>query len=447
MLIRFQLENYLSYNERVELSLVAGRVRQEKMKTHEVAVNKMRILKTAVLYGANASGKSNLIKGIRQAQKFIKYGMKPSVTDKYYRMDKSNETKPSIFVFEIEKNGVVYEYGFGVILNTVRLVGEWLYIRKPSGDDIIFDREISEGGYNTFKLGNIDGLESRFETYKEDFASNTNDFFLTEISKKNFAGKSSQCITPYTDVASFIKNDLVVLFPSSKYTAIDKVGDDVKMRGVFEDYLNTFHTGVDGLVSVKENIDTADLPDDFKEELNKNYNSEDESTRRFWIRGVDGYFEFRKDEGKLVITKLGLAHKTNSGDKVVFEIKDESDGTIRLLDFIPALYEMSASEKTFIIDEIDRSLHSLMTRKIVELFIQLSQGTKSQLIATTHEALLLDLELLRRDEIWFVEKKQHESRLYSLDQFKVRYDKDIHKSYLMGVYGAIPLFKLFKSHE
>lgn len=447
MLVRFQLENYLSYNERVELSLVAGNVRQKSMKTHEVEVNKMRILKTAVLYGANASGKSNLIKAIKQAKKFITSGLKASVTEKYYRMDKKNENKPSVFVFEIEKNGVIYEYGFGLMLNANRIVAEWLYIRKPSSDQLVFNREIADGGTNTFSFGNIGDLKSRFDIYEEDFASNTSDFFLTEISKKNFAGNGSECITPYTDVSTFIKNDLVVLLPTTKYSAIDAVGDDVKMRGVFEDFLNTFHTGVDGLVSVKGNINVADLPEDFKRELNKNYDPEDKSIYQFWLRGVDGYFEFRKDEDKLVITKLGLAHKTKSGDQVVFEIKEESDGTIRLLDFIPALYDMSVSEKTFVIDEIDRSLHSLMTRKIVELFLQLSQGSKSQLITTTHEALLLDLELLRRDEIWFVEKKLHESKLYSLDQFKVRYDKDIHKSYLLGVYGAIPLFKSFVSHE
>ncbi len=92
-----------------------------------------------------------------------------------------------------------------------------------------------------------------------------------------------------------------------------------------------------------------------------------------------------------------------------------------------------------------RSLHSKLTYGIVELFLELSQSNESQLIATTHESLLLDLNLLRRDEIWFVEKEQNSSKLFSLDEFKVRTDKIVRKDYLLGRYGAIPIFKSFKN--
>ena len=116
-----------------------------------------------------------------------------------------------------------------------------------------------------------------------------------------------------------------------------------------------------------------------------------------------------------------------------------------MLDFIPALYELKERSAVFVIDEIDRSLHSKLTYGIFELFLKLTQNNQSQLIATSHEALLLDLNLLRRDEIWFVEKNEGESRLYSLDEFKERADKVIRKDYLLGRYGAIPIFKSFNS--
>lgn len=449
MLIRLELENYLSYNQRTEFSLITGDVRQKDKKDHEVELKNMSVLKTAVLYGANASGKSNLIKAVQYIQQCIQLGLQLSVDEKYYRIDKNNKNKPSVFVLEIEKNDVVYEYGFGVILSSTRLVGEWLYKRKKSGDELVFNREIDENGTNHFAFGNLGDAKNRFEIYQEDFVSNTKALFLTEIAKKNFNEDNLEYIAPYKDVTSFIKDDLVIIFPSSKYSAIGEIGQDTDMKKFFEHYLNTFHTGIDGLVSISSEIDNSDLPDEIKQVINQNFNGEGETPQRMLINAPRGeFYSVLKDENNdIIVSKLGLAHTSESGDEVIFELSEESDGTIRLFDFIPALHEMSISDKTYLVDEIDRSMHSLMTKKIIELFIQLSKGRKSQLIATTHEALLLNQDLLRRDEVWFVEKKQHESKLYSLDQFKVRPDKDIHKGYLKGVYGAIPLFKSFGVYE
>jgi uncharacterized protein len=109
------------------------------------------------------------------------------------------------------------------------------------------------------------------------------------------------------------------------------------------------------------------------------------------------------------------------------------------------LYELAKTNSVFIVDELDRSLHSKLTYGIFELFLKLTQNNESQLIATTHESLLLDLELLRRDEIWFVEKTKNQSHFYSLDEFKVRNDKIVNKDYLLGRYGAIPIFKSFSN--
>ena len=125
----------------------------------------------------------------------------------------------------------------------------------------------------------------------------------------------------------------------------------------------------------------------------------------------------------------------------LFEYADESDGTKRLFDLIPLFYENRKSN-VILIDEIDRSLHTNLTRRFVELFYALSQEKESQLIATTHDAYLLDLELLRQDEIWFVERQEdHSSKIFSLNLFKERFDKKIDKEYLLGRYGAIPVFE------
>ena len=149
-------------------------------------------------------------------------------------------------------------------------------------------------------------------------------------------------------------------------------------------------------------------------------------------------FELRKDAyGNIVYNKLVLNHG-NEDD--MFDYNDESDGTKRLFDLIPLFYE-NRKISLILIDEIDRSLHTNLTRKFLEKFYEIVEGRDCQLIATTHDSNLLDLELLRQDEIWFVERQDdHSSKIFSLNIFKERFDKKIDKEYLIGRYGAIPIF-------
>ena len=145
----------------------------------------------------------------------------------------------------------------------------------------------------------------------------------------------------------------------------------------------------------------------------------------------------KDDEGNIITTKMMQNH---GNMQELFEYLDESDGTQRLFDLIPLFYEHNGNRVIFI-DEIDRSLHTNLTRKFLELFYQLTEDDTSQIIATTHDINLLDLDLVRQDEIWFVKRKRdHSSNLYSLNRYKERYDKKIDKEYLLGRYDAIPIF-------
>ena len=130
-------------------------------------------------------------------------------------------------------------------------------------------------------------------------------------------------------------------------------------------------------------------------------------------------------------------------DETLYEFGEESDGTQRLIELLDIILNES-KDMVFIIDELDRSFHPQMTRKFVETFLKRTEKKNTQLIITTHESNLMDLSLLRRDEIWFAEKENDNStRLYTLEKFKIRYDKVINKDYLAGRYGAVPVFKDF----
>lgn len=124
---------------------------------------------------------------------------------------------------------------------------------------------------------------------------------------------------------------------------------------------------------------------------------------------------------------------------VLFDLGEESDGTIRILDLLEIL--LSGEGKTYVIDELDRCLHPSLSYKFVETFLNIAAGKNIQLIVTTHESRLMDFDLLRRDEIWFIEKKENgESDIYSLEEYNARFDQKIDKAYLEGRYGGVPIF-------
>ena len=141
------------------------------------------------------------------------------------------------------------------------------------------------------------------------------------------------------------------------------------------------------------------------------------------------------------VSKLLFKH---GNDETSYEYGEESDGTQRLIELLDIILN-DDEDKVFVVDELDRSLHPQMTRKFVETFMNFSKKNTTQLIITTHESNLMDLTMLRRDEIWFAEREQNNTTtLYPLEKFKIRYDKVVSKDYLLGRYGAVPVFKDFE---
>ena len=144
------------------------------------------------------------------------------------------------------------------------------------------------------------------------------------------------------------------------------------------------------------------------------------------------------EEDKIWVKLLKIGHTGKNGKNKLFDLKEESDGTVRLLDFVPAFKSIIPDKKVFVIDEIERSIHPLLIKELVEKF-SLDERTSGQLIFTTHETNLLDQRIFRKDEIWFTEKnKDDATELYSLNDFRVHKTIDIKKGYLDGRFGSIP---------
>jgi hypothetical protein len=234
---------------------------------------------------------------------------------------------------------------------------------------------------------------------------------------------------------------ILILFPESKYIRINDMAND-SQRDFFRNVLQYFDTGIDELKSQQRGMDLdklfENIPHADAEQL-KVQISNTAGQHPFDIRIDNQLVTLRKDEtGNIVYNKLMFDHG-NPDDP--FDLTDESDGTRRLFDFIPLLHEIG-SNHVILIDEIDRSLHTSLVRKFFEIFFEKTERNNSQIIATTHDDNIMDLDLFRQDEIWFVERQpDHSSYLYSLNKYKARFDKKVNNDYLLGKYGAIPQFQ------
>ena len=234
---------------------------------------------------------------------------------------------------------------------------------------------------------------------------------------------------------------IIIIFPTSQYSGLNQMVEDEAVRELFSHLLKYFDTGIESVESKMGYVEFDKIFDGIPREEAEKLKiriSNDIQEEPVMFKVNNQMYLLRKDmEGNIITTKMMQNH---GNDRELFDYLEESDGTKRLFDLIPLFYEHNGNSVIFI-DEIDRSLHTNLTRRFLELFYELTEGDTSQLIATTHDSNSLDLELVRQDEIWFVKRMEdHSSKIYSLNRFKERYDKVIDKEYLLGRYDAIPVF-------
>jgi uncharacterized protein len=445
MLITFKVSNFLSFNQTAEFLMQAGSA--QKFKEHLIkggGRHDIDILKAAVLYGANASGKSNFVKAIEFAQNLIVKGFQSVVTEqKYFRLERANRDKPSQFEFEFKQNGKMYAYGIVLSLKERVIQEEWLFELLKTTDKPIFERKVLSNGKSQIDL-KVDlgtaGL-ARFEVYKQDIKSTQ--LFLAEINDKNIDEIPN--IKPFKDAFKWFRDNLMIIHPHSQVTTLPLVAGNKNLKSLFCDLLKAFKTGIQDIETTELEIDNQ-IPSILQETILSVLNNKQAQAVEMQM-GQRTYTFSKNIEGFIKMFELHTFRlATDDTPFIIFDLEEESDGTRRIMDFIPVLVNLSYEPKTYLIDEIDRSLHPEITQKILELFFSNTQNIESQLIVTTHESSLLDLNFLRRDEIWFTEKdSKGASTMYSLEQFKPRHDKEVRKAYLQGRFGAIPFMANVKS--
>lgn len=441
MLLNFRFKNFLSFKELTEFSMIPSQVRS--LKQHLKKVNEeISVLNFASIYGANAAGKSNFIKALQFSQTLIVSSeekiRKSVVKESYYKGEISFKEKNSDFEFDIIIGEEIFTYGFSINLFNFEIKSEWLYKRVNNEDIKLYEIDHSkEIKIDDISLENMQINENdreRFRVYISD-ANKSSSLFLQYINAVE--RKVDYSIELYR-VYEWFSNSMEVISTYDGAKGSEDAFLNEEDTEKLADFLKNFGTGIERIE--REVISKQDIDDINRKSIDSladrliDINKQDESKiAAGMVQTNENIYFFSIDNNdELVIERIYFIHEGTSSK---FPLRAESDGTRRLIEMYGVLN--TVKDKVYIIDEIDRSFHPNLTYEFIKRALS---NSKIQLIVTTHEDRLLDLKLLRRDEIWFVDKLNNESRLYSLEDYKVRFDKDIMKDYLSGKYGSIPTF-------
>jgi len=441
MLISFSVANFRSFREEQTLSMVASN-RQPDHPDHLATMPDFgeALLPVAVIYGANGSGKSNLVKGLSLMRRLVVVGTQPEkkIARDPFLFGGVGADVPTSFEVRFLAEENTFSYGFKVSDSIV--AEEWLDLVRGSRSINLFERVTRSDGNVVIEPGEALS-EGDLGNHSKVLALTkvgvrANQLFLAGVRESLDAqghGPLIQSVLKWFSV-------LTIVSPESSFRRLaELVAGNAEFAEFAGRFLNDASTGVARLRVETKEIDesTPGFPSDLVRELLEDAQPGETRVRR--IRGVGDIVAEQGQGMKATVRSIRSEH-TAEGEKVVaLPFEEESDGTRRLTHLLPALFQLRTEKKVYVIDEIDRSLHPLLSRKFIEFFLHACKGHGSQIIVTTHESNLMDLDILRRDELWFTEKTpQGATSLYSLSDFKVRTDLKVDKGYLYGRFGAIP---------
>lgn len=415
MLVEFSVGNYRSFKEPVTFSMVAANLVAKDKKLDENNVfavdDELKLLKSAAIYGANASGKSNLAKALIFMKWFmINSSRETQSTDAInvepFRLSTDTEKEPSYFELVFLMNGKRYRYGFEA--DNKQIVSEWLYYVPKVRETRLFERE-----KNNFKISKnykANGIQK---------VTRDNALFLSVSAQFN--------VGIAEDILYFVSDELNIISPSKEdicliYT-VDCLMNDENKSDIIQ-LIKKLDLGIDDIQVEQEDSIVDALPKDLPENMKQIARY----LEKFDAAFIDTiHKKFDQNGNYQSVEKFNL--KTN-----------ESKGTQKLFALSGLLINTLKEGEILVIDEFDSSLHLFITTAIIELFnSKEANPNNAQLIFMTHDTNLLSNKLFRRDQIWFTEKNRYGATdLYSLAEYKIRNDASFESDYIKGRYGAIP---------
>lgn len=414
MLIEFSVANFRSLRDRQTLSLVKAKGQElESTNTFRVsAANEFELLRSVVIYGPNAGGKSNFLRAIKVMENMVLHsagnnqrGDKIPVTP--FKLDRKSRKQPTEFEVVFIVNGVRYQYGFAA--TETRIQEEWLIAYPKGRPQHWFARQWDDkANTHQWELGsNLTGEKQLWQKSTRD-----NALFLSTAVQLN-----SQQLQPIYD---WFKHKLHNTGVGGWHASFSASICESEEKAQVLQFIKAADLDIEDIEVISKPFDEKDLPEEMPEYL-KNQIAEQ-------MKGED-------------VTDIKTVHKTQDGELVQFDIEDESDGTQRFFSFIGPWIDSLNDGNVLFIDELHDNLHPKLVQFLVQLFHSSDTNPKNaQLIFTTHETSILNQEVFRRDQIWFCEKDdQQASALYPLTDFSPRKGREnLELAYLSGRYGALP---------
>ena len=392
MILEFSVTNFFCFKNKVIFNMFANA--SNKLNDNYITLGNKKILKTAAIYGANASGKSNLFKVLNLVKLMLKNSNIIDINNELpiipFKFDKNTITQPSEFEIKFISNNIKYIYGFKA--DSKKIYEEYLYSFPKGRKTKIFYRiNTNQYSYNHKYKKFLKQIEIK---------NSDNKFFLATATNWNFSETNPAYM--------FLTSGIITCFELENFKLLS---------------FNTHYNNYKVLKNFTLNI------------LNElGFNIEDYKIFKI---------NFPDITNSIINFQISFKYKGSNNYLNFFE---ESLGTQIIFIFIPFIYDSINNKKALIIDELDRSMHPLLSKYILKMFNN-SEVNKfaSQLIFNTHDTNLLDFNILRKDQIWFTQKNNNngECNLYSLNNFKVKQFENISKKYLNGRYSALPFIKNF----
>lgn len=427
MLLQFSVKNFRTFKEKVSLSLVASNYDKDTRELDNVyndTNTNLRLLKSAVIYGANASGKSKLFEALGFMKYFVISSSKESqkgdkIDVEPFKLSSETEKSPSEFEVIFTHNDVMFRYGFEVDKKSV--ISEWLYYKPKTKEIELFYRD----GEN-------------FETHSRNFTKGK------AVIKEGLVRNNALLVSVAAQFNDKTSIEVIDWFKELKtISGLNESGyrgftlsktDDPNQKANILSLLKAADLGIQDIKLEKVDIDN--LPKDMPKELK------------------DRIIKEVTDEKKELLSDILTSHKKFDSNKKAVEIvnfsldDDESSGTRKFFALTGPILDVIENGYTLIVDELDSKLHPNLVCKIVSLFNSKELNKKNaQLIFNTHDTNLLSSGLFRRDQIWFTDKNKFgEAKLYSLADFKsdeVRKSELFEENYIKGKYGAVPFLGFF----
>lgn len=429
MLISFSVENWRCFRNPTTLNMIAGREKQHRERLPYLKSFNTRLLPISAIYGANASGKTKFVEALSFLQHLVVQGTSPegSIAVERFKLASDYRNRPTKLSIDLLIDDAVYSYEACLLPESV--LEESLVIETSSKAYDVFSRT----GKN-IKFDNSFFTKDRLDFVKlVAQAARDNQLFLTTAVQLG--------VQEFSPLYKWFSEKLTIIGPASEYLSIHRFADPTdNLSSHINELVRKLGTGIDHFEARELKTPASDNATSMSLNLLDLINSRLPKNAANHFRLGDIYIS--KENGEKTVKQLMAIHKNSGNEDIAFSLMEESDGTRRLLDLIPAFLELQNQiGKVYVVDELDRSLHTKLLEWLLEYYLEsCNPEARSQLIFTTHDVNLLTQNIFRRDELWGTDKNSSGvAELYSFRDFgAIRSDKDIRKIYLNGLVGAVP---------